>query len=183
MKYLIASDIHGSITYANKVIEAFEIHQCDEMLLLGDFLYHGPRNDLPEGYAPKQVIPLLNRYRDKIIAVRGNCDAEVDQMVLDFSIMSDYKLIHETGYDLYLSHGHIYAPDKLPVGIKSNDLFIYGHIHVPKHEYHDGIYIINPGSISIPKENSLHSYAVLNGDTVCFYDDQHEKYFTYDLKK
>ena len=156
MKYLIASDIHGSAYYCDLLIKATESEKVDKVLLLGDILYHGPRNDLPKGYAPKKVIEMLNPLKEKIICVRGNCDAEVDQMVLDFPIMSDYKTVE----NLYLSHGHIYNPDNIPP-MKQGDILINGHTHVPKCQEKNGFVFMNCGSVSIPKENSFHSYMTL----------------------
>lgn len=156
MKYLIASDIHGSAYYCDLLIKATESEKADKVLLLGDILYHGPRNDLPKGYAPKKVIEMLNPLKEKIICVRGNCDAEVDQMVLDFPIMADYKTVE----NLYLSHGHIYNPDNIPP-MKQGDILINGHTHVPKCQEKNGFVFMNCGSVSIPKENSFHSYMTL----------------------
>ena len=146
MKYLIASDIHGSAYYCDLLIKAIESEKADKVLLLGDILYHGPRNDLPKGYAPKKVIEMLNPLKEKIICVRGNCDAEVDQMVLDFPIMSDYKTVE----NLYLSHGHIYNPDNIPP-MKQGDILINGHTHVPKCQEKNGFFFMNCGSVSFPK--------------------------------
>lgn len=167
MKWLIASDIHGSAFYAQKLVEAFDREGADKMLLLGDILYHGPRNDLPKEYNPKKVIPMLNELKDKIVCVRGNCDAEVDQMVLEFSIMADYKMIQVEGLTICATHGHIYNEEKLPD--EAFDVLLCGHTHVPKKtkytEYYrinpDGFYYINPGSVSIPKEDSHHGYMIL----------------------
>lgn len=156
MKYLIASDIHGSAYYCDLLIKAIESEKADKVLLLGDILYHGPRNDLPKDYAPKRVIEMLNPLKEKIICVRGNCDAEVDQMVLDFPIMADYKTVE----NLYLSHGHIYNPDNLPP-MKKGDILINGHTHVPKCQEKNGFVFMNCGSVSIPKENSFHSYMTM----------------------
>ncbi len=171
MKLLIASDIHGSYYYANIIKEAFEKQKCDQILLLGDLLYHGPRNDLPKEYAPKKVIPLLNALKPYITAVRGNCEAEVDQMVLEFPCMDDYATIKWHNRTLYASHGHIYSPDALPNKIQKHDVFLFGHIHIPVMECKDGIHILNPGSISIPKDNSAHSYGILEDDSFNLYDD------------
>lgn len=165
MKYLIASDIHGSEFYCEKLIEKFEKNHCDYLILCGDILYHGPRNELPKGYNPKGVVELLNKYSNKIIACRGNCDSEVDQMVLNFNITSDIRIINEKDYTINISHGHIYNPDNLPNFLNNNDIFIYGHIHVPKCYSQDGIQILNPGSTSIPKNETANSYAILENRT------------------
>lgn len=163
-KYLIASDIHGSPFYCRKLIEAFEKEKADKLVLLGDILYHGPRNDLPEGYAPKEVAAMLNKYSERILCVRGNCDAEVDQMMLDFPVLSDFGFIHSDGLDIYLTHGHHYNiehPLPLPVG----SILIYGHTHIPLDETRNGVRYLNPGSVSIPKNGSGHGYLVFeNGE-------------------
>ena len=161
MKYFIASDIHGSAYYCKKMLEAYDREQADRMVLLGDILYHGPRNDLPREYAPKEVIPLLNERREDILAVRGNCDAEVDQMVLEFPIMADYAVIQlKKGRQIYLSHGHVYNEKNLPP-MKEGDVFLQGHTHVLRAERKNGIIFLNPGSVSIPKEGNPPTYAVL----------------------
>ncbi|NBK97917.1 MAG: phosphodiesterase [Erysipelotrichia bacterium] len=178
MKLLIASDIHGSAYYAEKIANAYHKHQCDKLLLLGDLLYHGPRNPLPKEYEPKKVITILNELKENIIAVRGNCDAEVDQMVLDFPMMSDYTTIVMEDYKILASHGHIYHPDHLPA-LNENDVFLYGHIHIPVMEKRNGIHIINPSSITLPKENNPHTYGVLMDKTFSLYDEDDELLKTY----
>lgn len=161
MKLLFASDIHGSASYCKQLCTRIENESPDKIVLLGDLLYHGPRNDLPSGYSPKEVIPLLNSLADRIIAVRGNCDSEVDQMVLDFPCMADYTTIMtETGKVIFATHGHIMTPDEHE-GSTSFDVFISGHTHV-KQAYDTGEFlVINPGSISLPKdgERSYATYA------------------------
>lgn len=174
MKYFIASDIHGSALFCRKLLEAFDREQADRILLLGDLLYHGPRNDLPEGYAPKEVIELLNARKDCILAVRGNCDAEVDQMVLGFPIMADYSLIERNGNFVYMTHGHMHSFQN-PPELKKGDLFLQGHTHVPAYENRNGIHFANPGSVSIPKplptgEKSWHGYMILEGDQLYWKD-------------
>jgi len=172
MKYLIVSDIHGSAYYAKKVMHAFHSHQCDYILLLGDILYHGPRNPLPKEYDPKTVIALLNEVKDKIIACRGNCDSEVDQMVLDFTIQNTTQVVIEEDYRIFLTHGHIYHPEYLPQGISANDIFLFGHIHIPIMETKNNIHIINPGSIALPKENNPHTFGILENNTFTLIDDE-----------
>lgn len=157
MKYLIASDIHGSAYYCEKVIESFEREKADKLLLLGDILYHGPRNDLPEEYAPKKVISLLNPLKDKILCVRGNCDTEVDQMVLEFPILAEYCLISYNNSMIFVTHGHKFNTASLPP-LSKGDILLHGHTHVPKCEKCGDIMYLNPGSASIPKENSHHGY-------------------------
>ena len=153
MKLVIASDIHGSAFWCGKLLEVIEEVNPDKIVLLGDLLYHGPRNDLPKEYAPKQVIPMLSQYADRILCVRGNCEAEVDQMVLPFPCMADYALLHCDGLDLYLTHGHLWNPDKLPQ-LTPGTVFLSGHTHVKIDEDRDGIRCLNPGSVSIPKDGS-----------------------------
>ncbi|WP_230397963.1 phosphodiesterase [Novisyntrophococcus fermenticellae] len=161
MKYMFASDIHGSAFYCGKMLEAFEEEGAGRLVLLGDLLYHGPRNDLPKEYAPKQVIAMLNEYKHRILTVRGNCDAEVDQMVLEFPIMADYGILTEEKKTFYLSHGHIYHEGNLPP-LQKGDIFVYGHTHVLRAENKDGQVYLNPGSVSLPKEGNVPSYAILN---------------------
>ena len=159
MKWMIASDIHGSELYCKMMLEAFEREEADKLLLLGDLLYHGPRNDLPDGYAPKAVIELLNAYKEKILCVRGNCDTEVDQMVLQFPIMADYCILHANNLTVYATHGHVYGEENPPL-LQSGDILISGHTHVPKCQQKEGFCYMNPGSVSIPKENSWHGYMI-----------------------
>ena len=163
MKLLIASDIHGSAYYCGKLMEVLENVQPDKLLLLGDLLYHGPRNDLPRDYAPKQVIPMLSQHQDKIVAVRGNCDAEVDQMVLPFPCMADFVQLNVDGKVFYLTHGHHASPDNLPE-LPAGSVFLSGHTHVKMDEMRNGIRCINPGSVSIPKDGS-HSCMVYENGT------------------
>lgn len=159
MKYLIASDIHGSAYYCQLLLKQIEKENPDKVLILGDILYHGPRNDLPKGYAPKEVIAMLNPLKDMLLCVRGNCDAEVDQMVLQFPIMADYNTVSADGHTFYLSHGHIYGKDNLPQ-MNKGDILLGGHTHVPEIVDIDGKIYMNCGSVSIPKENSPHSFMV-----------------------
>ena len=153
MKFVIASDIHGSYFWCAKLVEVIEEVKPDKILLLGDILYHGPRNDLPRDYAPKQVIPLLSQYRDLILCVRGNCEAEVDQMVLPFPCMADCALVSADGLTLYLTHGHHRSPDNLPP-LAEGSVFLSGHTHVKLDELKNGIRCLNPGSVSIPKDGT-----------------------------
>ncbi len=164
MKIMIASDIHGSAYYCKLMIDAFMREKADKLLLLGDILYHGPRNDLPKDYAPKEVITLLNEMKDKLLCVRGNCDTEVDQMVLEFPILADYAVIVQNNHIIYATHGHKFHEENLPP-LQSGDILLHGHTHVPKCIQHENYVYMNPGSIAIPKENSCHSYMIMNGDT------------------
>ena len=156
MKLMIASDIHGSEYYCKKLIEAVKLENPDKLLLLGDILYHGPRNDLPKDYNPKKVISLLSDYKDIILCVRGNCDTEVDQMVLPFPILADYAVLYIDGKTIYATHGHNYNEDKLPP-LSKGDILLCGHTHIPAKRIHENYTYMNPGSVSIPKENSKHS--------------------------
>ena len=157
MKYIIASDIHGSAHWCRKLVENFKREGADKLILLGDLLYHGPRNALPEEYDPMSVAAMLNAAELCTMGVWGNCDAEIDQMVLDFPMFCDYALLSHGRRSIVLSHGHIFSPDNLPP-MKKGDVFISGHIHVPVCEDRNGILCLNPGSVSIPKEDSSHSY-------------------------
>ena len=166
MKWMIASDLHGSAYYCRKMLEAFEREGADRLFLLGDLLYHGPRNDLPREYAPKEVIPLLNGKKEKLLCVRGNCDAEVDQMVLEFPVLADYAVLPVGRRLIYAIHGHIYHVKNLPP-LAPGDVLLHGHTHVPAWtEFGQGNLYLNPGSVSIPKENSPHSYMTLEENTM-----------------
>lgn len=158
MKLLIASDIHGSAYWCGRLVEEIEKEQPDRLVLLGDLLYHGPRNDLPRDYAPKQVIPMLSAYAEKIIAVRGNCEAEVDQMVLPFPCMADFAELYADGTLFHFSHGHHQNPENLP-SLPKGSVFLSGHTHVKIDKDVDGIRCLNPGSVSIPKDGS-HSFLI-----------------------
>ena len=160
MKLFVASDIHGSLYYAKATVEAFYREKADKLLLLGDILYHGPRNDLPRDYAPKEVIALLSPLKDKILCVRGNCDTEVDQMVLPFPILADYCLLYIDGLSLFATHGHRYNKDALPP-LAKGDVLLHGHTHIPACEETETLRYWTPGSVSIPKEGSPHSYMII----------------------
>ena len=160
MKLLIASDLHGDLSSAEELIRKFAAEGCDRILLLGDILYHGPRNDLPPSYNPKGVISLLNAYADKITSVRGNCDAEVDEMVLSFPVLADYALLSLDGISVFASHGHHHTPDN-PPPIGKGDVLLGGHTHVyAACKFGDENLYLNPGSVSIPKEGRPKSYMV-----------------------
>lgn len=176
MKFMIASDIHGSSYYCRKMVEAFEREQADRLLLLGDILYHGPRNDLPRDYAPKIVIEMLNSIKYKILCVRGNCDTEVDQMVLDFPILADYCILTVGSRLIYATHGHRFHMEQLPP-MQPGDILLHGHTHIPAWENFgsDHLYL-NPGSISIPKADSEHSYMILQEDQVLWKNLEGELY-------
>ena len=176
MKWMIASDLHGSAVYCRRMIEAFEREGADRLLLLGDLLYHGPRNDLPEGYAPKEVMPLLNGMKPKLLCVRGNCDAEVDQMVLDFPILADYAVLPVGQRLVYATHGHVHNLKNLPP-LEPGDILLHGHTHIPAWtEFGEENLYLNPGSLSIPKDGSAHSYMTLEGETFCWKTLEGETY-------
>ena len=159
MKYLIASDIHGSAYWTERLCAAIESEQPDRIVLLGDLLYHGPRNDLPRDYAPKRVIPLLNAPADRIIAVRGNCDAEVDLMLLPFAV-EDSAVIAADGLRIVAQHGH-HLPSCPPIpGVRPGDVVLSGHTHIPRGETVDGVHFWNPGSTTLPKGGFPASYGV-----------------------
>ncbi|MBR2044261.1 MAG: phosphodiesterase [Clostridia bacterium] len=163
MKIIIASDIHGSFTYCEQLFAAAEREKADKILLLGDLLYHGPRNDLPDGYAPKKVISLLNANKNRIFAVRGNCDTEVDQMVLEFPILADYCILECNGHIIYATHGHHHNPQNPPF-LNDGDVLLNGHTHVTAYERREGYYYFNPGSVSIPKDNTKRGYMVMENN-------------------
>lgn len=159
MKILIASDIHGSSYWCEKLLLAYKNEEADKLLLLGDILYHGPRNNLPKDYDPKKVIELLSPLKDRILCVRGNCDTEVDQMVLPFPILSDYALLCLDGVTIYATHGHKFGKDN-PPPINPGDILLCGHTHVADDCICSGFRYINPGSVSIPKENTKNGYII-----------------------
>ncbi|MCI9067244.1 MAG: phosphodiesterase [Lachnospiraceae bacterium] len=159
MKLMIASDIHGSAYYCKKMLERYREEAAERLLLLGDLLYHGPRNDLPREYAPKEVISMLNEAREELLCVRGNCDAQVDQMVLNFPILSDSMLLYLDGHTVFATHGHVYREKNLPP-LGEGDILLHGHTHVQAMEDR-GVYIyLNPGSVSIPKNGNENSYMI-----------------------
>lgn len=175
MKYLVISDIHGDLHGAEIMDHAFHYHSCDSILCLGDILYHGPRNDLPETYAPKKVIPIMNSYKNRMIAIRGNCDAEVDQMVLEFPCMADYSELFLGSRKVFMSHGHIYSPDHVP-SLNQNDIFLSGHTHIPTAFEKNGIWLLNPGSPSLPKGGHPKTYGILDEKGFTVYTEGHEEY-------
>lgn len=175
MKLMIASDIHGSMFYLEKLLYRFEEEKPDKLILLGDILYHGPRNDLPEGYAPKAVIEKLNAIKENILCVRGNCDTEVDQMVLDFPILADYAIFYYEGKMIFATHGHNHNIKNPPM-LKEGDILLHGHTHVSVCEPCEKYTYINPGSVSIPKEGTPHSYMMLEGGTFIWKDLDGKEY-------
>lgn len=169
MKIMFASDIHGSAYYAERMIKAYKLSGAQRLILLGDLLYHGPRNDLPKEYSPKKVIEILNSMKNEILCVRGNCDTEVDQAVLDFPIMADYAVLMLGDKTLYLTHGHIYNPIN-PPKLKKGDILINGHTHIQAMEKYDEFTYINPGSVSIPKDNKRNSCILYDNGIFKFID-------------
>ncbi len=166
MKLFFASDLHGSVPATKETIDLFIASGAKHLILLGDILYHGPRNPVPEGYNPSQVADLLNQYSKQIIAVRGNCDSEVDQMLLNFPMMMDYAwVLLETGQRLFLTHGHLYNSSNLPE-LREGDVMVHGHTHVPVAESQDGITIFNPGSMTFPRNGLPRSYGLMNANTL-----------------
>lgn len=160
MKIMIASDIHGSAYYCEKLLMAYTKEKADKLLLLGDILYHGPRNDLPKEYNPKAVIGMLNDMKREILCVRGNCDTEVDQMVLEFPILAEYCIVPIGKRMLFATHGHVFNRKNPPM-LKDGDILLNGHFHVPACEETGHYIYMNPGSVSIPKEESAHSYMIM----------------------
>ena len=157
MKLLIASDIHGSAEHCGQLLAAYEREKPDKRVLLGDLLYHGPRNNLPDDYDTKRTMEILNALRDKILSVRGNCDSEVDQMVLSFPLMNTYEMIEADGLTLFATHGHVYSPASPPPFVRF-DVMLNGHTHVSALEDRGDFYYVNPGSTSIPKGGTQNSY-------------------------
>ncbi len=169
MKWFIASDIHGSAYYCEQMIRQFRQELADRMILLGDILYHGPRNDLPEDYAPKKVIEQLSAYAHEIVCVRGNCEAEVDQMVLPFPVLAEYALMDLGNRLLFMTHGHLYNENHLPP-LHEGDILLHGHTHIPVCKEKEGIMILNPGSVAIPKDNSWHGYMTFENNIFSWKD-------------
>lgn len=160
MKIMIASDIHGSAYYCRQMINAYKEEKAGKLLLLGDILYHGPRNDLPKEYDPKQVIAMLNEISSELLCVRGNCDAEVDQMVLDFPIMAEYCVLYQGNHTIFAAHGHTLNEGN-PPKLKKGDILLNGHTHIPKCTECGNFIYMNPGSVSIPKAGSSNSYMTI----------------------
>ena len=180
-KWMIASDLHGDYECTKQLVERYEQSGADRLLLLGDLLYHGPRNDLPAGYAPKKVISLLNEMKQELLCVRGNCDTEVDQMVLEFPILAEYAYLSVDGLTIFATHGHHYNTATPPC-LKAGEILLHGHTHVPVAEkFGENNLYLNPGSTSIPKENSPKSYLLYENGIFTFYDLFGGEYRTYEL--
>lgn len=169
MKLLIASDLHGSAYYCRALLDAFEREKADKLVLLGDLLYHGPRNPLPREYDTFAVTAMLNSVADRLVCVRGNCDSEVDQMVLQFPVLAEYAWLAADGVNLFVTHGHNYGPDKLPP-LQAGDFLLCGHIHLPVCRKMGDITYLNPGSLSLPKEDTPHSYMTLENGVFVWHE-------------
>lgn len=183
MKLMIASDIHGSATYCQALLDAFDREKAGQLLLLGDLLYHGPRNDLPAGYAPKEVIAQLNARKDRLLCVRGNCDTEVDQMVLDFPILAEYCILYVDGRMIFATHGHHFHIGALPP-LRPGDILLHGHTHVPAWEpFGAGNLYLNPGSVSLPKAGSPRGYLTLEDRILCWKTLEGEPYHQLSLAR
>lgn len=169
-KYVIASDIHGSAFWCDKLLAAFQAEKADKLVLLGDLLYHGPRNDFPDEYAPKKVFAALNAIKDKLLCVRGNCDSEVDQMVLEFPIMADYALLDSEKGALFATHGHLFNEETPPL-LQAGDVLLNGHFHTPCHRnLANGALYVNCGSVALPKDGTPHSYVLFDGEKFVWKD-------------
>ncbi len=178
-KIMVASDIHGSAYYCRQLLEAYRRERAEKLIILGDVLYHGPRNDLPKEYAPKEVITMLNAVKTEILCIRGNCDTEVDQMVLDFPIMSEQAILYINNKTIYLAHGHKLDEKNMPM-MKNGDILLCGHTHVPEYSKKDTYTYVNPGSVSIPKNDSEHSYMIIE-DRMYWKNLSGEVYMTKDF--
>jgi len=166
MKFFILSDIHGSVPAFEKAIKAFDAEKADFLVICGDYLNHGPRNPIPEGYDPQRLATMINAYKMRILAVRGNCDSEVDQMLLEFPCAGDYLMFFTGTRRCFVTHGHLFTGDKHPP-LLAGDIFISGHTHVPVLEEKDGLFFLNPGSPSIPKEGSAPCYGIVDATSIC----------------
>ena len=180
MKLMIASDIHGSAYYCEQMLMAFDREKADKLLLLGDILYHGPRNDLPKGYAPKEVIEQLNSVKNLLLCVRGNCEAEVDQMVLSFPVLAEYAVLFTEKAVIYATHGHVYN-EQNPLPMEKGAVLLNGHTHIPKCVPHEDYVYMNPGSVSIPKENSRHSYMTVEDGLFLWKDLEGRRYMEWQI--
>ncbi|MCQ2506947.1 MAG: phosphodiesterase [Lachnospiraceae bacterium] len=180
MRLMIASDVHGSSFYCKELLEAFERENADKLLLLGDLLYHGPRNDLPKEHNPKACIAMLNSVKDKLLCVRGNCEAEVDQMVLEFPVMADYCILYLDDIMLFSTHGHSFNEKNVPP-FTDGTILLNGHTHIPACVEHENYIYMNPGSVSIPKNGSTHSYMVYENGVFEWKNLEGEVYNTFKL--
>lgn len=178
MKIMIASDLHGSSKYCRALLDAHACERPDKLLLLGDLLYHGPRNNLPDEYDTRAVAQMLNAVRGELMCVRGNCDCDVDQMVLEFPILADYALLYAGGRMIFATHGHLFNESKLPM-LKRGDILLHGHTHVSVCREHENYTYVNPGSVSLPKENTPRGYMLLTDEGFVWKTLEGEIYRTY----
>lgn len=181
MKLMISSDIHGSYYYCNKMVDVYNKENAKRLILLGDLLYHGPRNDLPKEYNPKQVIRILNDLKDDLICIRGNCDADVDQMVLEFPILAEYMIMFLNEHMVFATHGHVYNKQNLPK-LKYKDILLNGHTHIYEMEDMGEYIYINPGSISLAKNNNKNSYIIYEDNVFILKDLEQNIIKTFELK-
>ena len=165
MKYVIASDIHGSAYYCKKLKERYMQEKAQKLILLGDLLYHGARNPLPREYNTLECAAILNSLKEEILCIKGNCDSQVDTLVLEFPVEADFAYLPIGSRTAVFAHGHL-----TPARLKKGDILFNGHFHVPAIEERENCTYINCGSVSIPKENSRHSYLVLDGNTLLWKD-------------
>lgn len=183
MKWLIASDIHGSAYWCGKLIDAINRESPGRVLLLGDILYHGPRNDLPRDYSPKAAAEMLNRFSADIMCVHGNCEAEVDQLMLDFPILAEYALICTEKFPrrlIFATHGHHFNCENLPP-LHPGDILLHGHTHVPVIEEYENYVYLNPGSVSIPKNDTPNSYMTFENGLFLWKDMAGESFMEYPM--
>lgn len=167
MKLLVVSDIHGSAYYAEKIPEIFEREKADKIIVLGDLYYHGPRNPLTKDYSPMKVAEILNSLKDRLEVIKGNCDAEVDEMISEFKF-KEHLLLDVNNLKVYFTHGHKNNMDNLPD--EQIDMMVYGHFHTGFIVKKDGIIFANPGSISLPKDNTKNSYLILDKESIVLKD-------------
>ena len=181
MKLMVASDIHGSAHWCRELLSAFDAEGADRLVLLGDLLYHGPRNPLPEEYAPMEVTKMLNGRKGQVFCVHGNCDSEVDQMVLELPIMADYALLPLGKRMVFATHGHRHNTETMPP-LAEGDILLHGHTHVPAWEgCGKGNFYFNPGSVSLPKEGTQRGYLILTENEAIWKTIRGEIYHTEDL--
>lgn len=180
MRYLIASDIHGSAYFCRELLTAFRREGAERLILLGDLLYHGPRNPLPDEYSPQETASLLNSMSGRVLCVRGNCDSEVDQMMLEFPIMAEYALMEAGGRLIYVTHGHIRGRDD-PPKLRPGDVLLHGHTHIPACERLGEIFYLNPGSVSLPKEGAKRGYAILENGVFSWKELGGAEYMRFDI--
>lgn len=175
MKLMFISDIHGSEYWLDKALEIYGQGDFDRLVILGDVLYHGPRNPLPEGYDPKGVLAKLNALSEEIIAIRGNCDSEVDQMVLEFRVLNEEGHLVLEEDQFYLCHGHHLDEENLPK-LRKGSIICHGHTHIPRIDSVGDYIIFNPGSIALPKNDTPHAYGIYENGSLSVYDIGGEKY-------